>query len=150
MGVILEINLNECFYAWQGGGAYLNGEKIQVSKSEKLKDTLLATGFPYYDYGKMDAYLNLLKELMEKTSGLRRLGSAATDLAYVACGRFDGFYEYGLSPWDVAAGIILVKEAGGKVTDFSGQNNFLFGGEILAANSEVFKELLDVIQGQFS
>jgi myo-inositol-1(or 4)-monophosphatase len=120
IGVIYEINLEECFYAWENSKAYLNGKEISVSKAPTLADSLIATGFPYYDYSRMDAYLASLKHFMQNTHGLRRLGSAATDLAYVACGRFEGFYEYCLQPWDVAAGAFLVQQAGGKVTDFNG------------------------------
>jgi myo-inositol-1(or 4)-monophosphatase len=150
MGVIYEINLDECFYAWENSDAYLNGNKISVSQSSKLSDTLIATGFPYYDYNRMEEYLNVFRDFMKNTRGLRRLGSAATDLAYVACGRFDGFYEYSLQPWDVAAGAFLVQQAGGKVTDFSGENNFIFGKEIVAGNAAVFNEFLTTIQHYFN
>jgi myo-inositol-1(or 4)-monophosphatase len=149
LGVIYEINLDECFYAWENGAAYLNGNKIQVSQSSKLSDTLIATGFPYYDYSRMDQYLDVFRDFMKNTRGLRRLGSAATDLAYVACGRFDGFYEYSLQPWDVAAGAFIVQQAGGKVTDFRGENNFIFGKEIVAGNAAVFEEFLNTIQLYF-
>jgi len=149
-GVIYEINLQECFYAWKSGGAFLNGHKIFVSDTAWLKDSLLATGFPYYDYGRLAEYLKLFKFLMEHTHGLRRLGSAAVDLAYTACGRFDGFYEYGLSPWDVAAGAIIVEEAGGKISDFSGNDNFINGREVVASNAGVYKELLETIRYHFS
>lgn len=146
IGVIYEINQNECFYTWKGGDAYLNGEKISVSETPILKDALIGTGFPYYDYGKLDQYLNLFRHFMQHSHGLRRPGSAATDLAYLACGRFDAFYEYSLSPWDVAAGAFLVQQAGGKVTDFSGGDNYLFGKEIVAGNVKAFKELLETVQ----
>src|ERR1035437_3908233 len=129
LGVIYEINLDECFYAWEGSKAFMNEKKIQVSKAATLADSLIATGFPYYDYSKMDNYMKLFNYFMKHTHGLRRLGSAATDLAYVACGRFDGFYEYSLQPWDVAAGAFIVKQAGGNVTDFKGGTNFIFGKE---------------------
>lgn len=146
IGVIYEINQNECFYTWKGGDAYLNGEKISVSETPILKDALIGTGFPYYDYGKLDQYLNLFRHFMQHSHGLRRPGSAATDLAYLACGRFDAFYEYSLSPWDVAAGAFLVQQAGGKVTDFSGGDNYLFGKEIVAGNTKAFEELQDTVQ----
>ena len=94
----------------------------------------MATGFPYYNFDKMDAYLEILREYMQHTPGLRRMGSAAVDLAYVACGRFEAFFEYNLKPWDVAAGTLIVQEAGGLVTDFRNGKDFIFGGEILAAN----------------
>jgi myo-inositol-1(or 4)-monophosphatase len=134
VGVIYEVGRDECFYAWKDGGAFLNGEPIHVSKRGDIHDSLLATGFPYNDFSKLNEYLEFLKWTMKNARGVRRLGSAATDLAYVACGRFDAFWEYDLKPWDVAAGAIIVKEAGGKVTDFSGGHNYLFGREIVAGN----------------
>jgi len=149
MGVIYEINLDECFYAWEGSKAYLNDKEISVSKTAVVADSLLATGFPYYDYSRMDEYMELFRYFMQHTHGLRRLGSAATDLAYVACGRFDGFYEYCLQPWDVAAGAFIVKQAGGKVTDFKGENNYIFGREIVAGNNNFFNEFLSVIKTHF-
>lgn len=149
LGVVYEINQDECFYAWEDSVAYLNGSKIEVSKNKKLSDTLIATGFPYYDYNRMDEYIAVFRDFMKNTRGLRRLGSAATDLAYVACGRFDGFYEYSLQPWDVAAGAFIVQQAGGKVTDFRGENNFIFGKEIVAGNAAVFEEFLSAIQVYF-
>ena len=149
LGVIYEINLNECFYAWRDGGAWLNGHKIVVSECKKLKDSLLATGFPYHDYDRLDAYIELFKEFMKSTHGLRRLGSAAVDLAYTACGRFDGFYEYGLNSWDVAAGAIIVEEAGGLVSDFSGKDNYVFGEEIMASNPLIYQEFLKIIKRHF-
>ncbi|HLC83840.1 MAG TPA: inositol monophosphatase family protein, partial [Bacteroidia bacterium] len=150
LGVIYEINFAECFYAWEGSKAYLNGKEINVTKTAKLADSLLATGFPYYDYNRMDDYMELFNYFMKNTHGLRRLGSAATDLAYVACGRFEGFYEYSLQPWDVAAGAFIVQQAGGKVTDFKGEKNYIFGKEIVAGNAAFFDEFLDVVKKHFS
>jgi myo-inositol-1(or 4)-monophosphatase len=144
-GVVYEASGDEVFTAWENGGAWLNGRAIHVSKAAKLSDSLLATGFPYSDFAGLPQYMNLLKYLVQNTHGLRRLGSAAIDLAYVACGRFEAFYEYGLQPWDFAAGMILVKEAGGKVSDFSGIENNLSGEEIIAANSSVFSEVLEIV-----
>lgn len=149
VGVVYEINRNENFYAWKGGGAYMNGQPIQTSNATSLKDSLLATGFPYYDFGQMQDYLKVLEILMQRTHGLRRFGSAAVDLAYTACGRFEGFFEYGLSPWDVAAGTLIVQEAGGKVTDFSGNNDYIFGKEIVAGTTGMYDEFLGVIKGEF-
>ena len=148
-GVIYEINRDECFYAWKDGGAYLNGKKIRVSTSTELNDSLLGTGFPYYDYSHLDKYLQLFKYFMENTRGVRRMGSAAVDLAYLACGRFDGFYEYGLNPWDVAAGLIIIKEAGGKYCDFKGGDNQLYGKELIASNSLIHEELLNCVKNYF-
>jgi myo-inositol-1(or 4)-monophosphatase len=137
LGVVYEVGRDECFYAWKNGGAYLNGEIICVSVRSDIHDTLLATGFPYNDFSKMDSYMQFLEWTMKNARGVRRLGSAATDLAYVACGRFDAFWEYDLKPWDVAAGAVIVKEAGGSIVDFSGGKNYLFGGEIIASNSSL-------------
>lgn len=144
--MIFEIQNSECFYAWEGSSAFMNGKKIAVSKSEKLADSLVATGFPYYDYDKLDEYIDLLKDFMHSTRGIRRLGSAAIDLAYVACGRMDGFYEYSLNAWDVAAGAFIVQQAGGKVSDFNGGDKYLFGREIVASNDGIFDEFLGKIK----
>lgn len=149
LGVVFEPNLDECFYAWKGGGAFLNEKPISVSAQAELKNTLLATGFPYYDYGKLNGYMELFTWFARNTSGLRRLGSAAVDLVYTACGRFEGFYEYGLHPWDVAAGAFIVQQAGGTVTDFSGKNDFIFGKELLASNTILHNELLTAVKDHF-
>ena len=133
------------FYAWKGAGAYMNDSPISVSPVDSLSESLLSTGFPYYNFEKMDQYLAILNTLMKSSHGLRRVGSAATDLAYVACGRYEGFFEYNLNPYDVAAGIIIVQEAGGVVTDFQGGGNYLFGRE-LVAGGKAQPELLKVIQ----
>ena len=134
LGVVYEVGRDECFYAWKDGGAYLNGEPIRVSNRGDIHDALLATGFPYNDFSKMESYMEFLNWSMKNARGVRRLGSAATDMAYVACGRFDAFWEYDLKPWDVAAGAVIVKEAGGTVTDYKGGDNSLFGREIVASN----------------
>lgn len=149
LGVIYEPNNDECFYAFKNGGAFLNNVKISVSKTDKLADSLLATGFPYYDYKRLEAYMDILKWLMHNSRGVRRIGSAAIDLAYVACGRFEAFYEYSLNSWDVAAGALIVQEAGGSVTDFQGGTNYLFGAEIIASNKHMEAELLEKIKGSF-
>lgn len=148
LGVVYEVNRDECFYAVEGDKAYCNGNVIKVSPTSSLSGSLLATGFPYYNFEKMQLYLDVLDKFMKKTHGLRRMGSAAVDLVYVACGRFEGFFEYNLHPWDVAAGIIIVQQAGGIVTDFSGQNNALFGRQIIAAN-QVHQEMLEVIKNSW-
>lgn len=145
LGVVYEINNDECFYSIKGDAAYLNGEKIRVSPTGELKDTLIATGFPYHDYSKIDGYMKTLRYFMRETRGLRRMGSAAVDLVYVACGRFDGFYEYSLNPWDVAAGAFIVQQAGGVVSDFKGGNNFLFGKEIVASSSNISNTFSEII-----
>lgn len=140
LGVVYEVSLNECFYSWSGAPAFINGSVMQVSKIGKVDDSLVATGFPYYNYGRLEQYMKTMEHFMRHSHGLRRIGSAATDLAYVACGRFDAFYEYGLQPWDVAAGAFLVQQAGGKVSDFTGAENYIFGKEIIATNSSIFNE----------
>lgn len=149
LGVIYEINLDECFYAWKNGGAYLNGKKISVSTTNDLNKALMVTGFPYSNYTRMKPYMEVFDYCLRNTHGLRRLGSAAVDLAYVAAGRAEGFYEYGLNAWDVAAGISIVEEAGGIVTDFSGAENYLFGNEIIATNKGIQQSFLKVITGFF-
>ncbi|MDA3907333.1 MAG: inositol monophosphatase family protein [Bacteroidales bacterium] len=149
LGVIYEPNLDECFYTWKGAPSYLNGNKINVSSISKVASSLFATGFPYHDYSKLDNYLQFFAYLMRNSRGVRRLGSAAVDLAYVACGRYDGFYEYGLSPWDVAAGILIVQNAGGFVYDFSGEQNYLFGKEIITMNQFISNEFLCIFKKIF-
>jgi myo-inositol-1(or 4)-monophosphatase len=149
MGIVCEVNRQEIFYAIKNEGAFLNGKKISCSSTEKLTDSLLATGFPYYDFDRRDAYLKLLGELMPKSRGIRRLGSAALDLAYTACGRFDAFFEYSLAPWDVAAGAFIVEEAGGIVTDFTGGDNYLYGKEIIATNRGINKEMSELLMSHF-
>lgn len=134
MGVVYEINRDECFHAIKGEGAFLNHSPIKVSETNLLEKALLATGFPYYNFDQMQQYLTIINEFMQTTHGLRRMGSAAVDLAYTACGRFEGFFEYNLNAWDVAAGALIVQEAGGVVTDFKGGDDFLFGREIVAGN----------------
>lgn len=147
-GVVHEVGKNETFTAWKQGGAWLNGNKVHVSEVPDLADSLIATGLPYSDFHRLEPYMESLGYLCLHAQGIRRLGSAATDLAYVACGRFEGFYEYGLHPWDVAAGILLVREAGGKVTDFSGNEDDLPGDEIVAASDLVFSDFLSAV-GKF-
>jgi myo-inositol-1(or 4)-monophosphatase len=146
LGVVYEVGRDECFYAWENGGAYLNNIEIHVSKRKDINDALLATGFPYNDFSNLEGYIKFLKWTMVNARGVRRLGSAATDLVYVACGRFDAFWEYDLKPWDVAAGTVIVKEAGGTVSDYNGGNDFLFGRKIVATNGWLEKLILDKIQ----
>lgn len=145
LGVILELGLDECFYGWKNGGAFLNDKPIRVSNNDTLNSSLVATGFPYTDYERMDRFMQTIEWFLKNTRGIRRLGSAATDIAWVACGRYDGFYEYGLNAWDVAAGIIILEEAGGKCADFSGGDRYLFGQEIICSNGLNHNEFVDVI-----
>ncbi len=149
LGVVYEINRAELFYSYKGGPAFLNNNIISVSKRNTLADSLLATGFPYYQFEQQEQYMRLLAELMQRCHGLRRIGSAAVDLAYVACGRFEGFFEYNLNSWDVAAGAFLVQQAGGKIMNFGGGEEFLEKREILAVNGLVDAELLQAIQKHF-
>lgn len=146
LGVVYEVNLDECFYARKGGGAFCNEKPIRVSKAPDLSSSLLATGFPYDSLGKTDVYLEVLKTIMESSHGFRRLGSAAVDLCYVAAGRVDGYYQHNLNPYDVAGGAIIVKEAGGCVTDFKSGNDFIYGGEIVATNGYIQESLLQKVR----
>jgi myo-inositol-1(or 4)-monophosphatase len=150
LGVIYDPSSEECFTARKGGGAYLNGNPIRVSSIQTLQQSLFATGFPYDDFGREEAYIALFRDMMRSTRGLRRLGSAALDMAWAACGRVEGFYEYGLNPWDVAAGCIIVQEAGGIVTDFSGGDNYIFGEDLVCTNGSVQAEMLTKIARYFS
>ena len=145
MGVIYEIAMNECFYAFGDSPAYLNGEEIKCAATVNVKDSLIATGFPYNDMGLLNKFMETLVYFFHNSHGVRRLGSAAADLAYVACGRYDAFYEYNLNAWDVAAGSFPIQQAGGKVSDFSGGDNYLFGKEIIASTSAMFDEFQSVI-----
>ena len=143
LGVVYEVGLNECFYAYKSGeGAWLNGKKIHVSNTNSVADSLVAVGFPYTNFILIDKYMESLHFFMKNSHGLRRLGSAAVDLAYLACGRVDAFYEYDLKPWDVAAGSFIVQQAGGKNSDFSGGDNYIFGREIISTNGQIHNEFL--------
>ncbi|MBL7111444.1 MAG: inositol monophosphatase [Bacteroidales bacterium] len=145
LGIVYEICFKERFYAWKGSKAYLNGKEIHVSKADKVSNSLIATGFPYTNFEKMDQFMHSMRFFMKNSHGLRRLGSAATDMAYVACGRFEGFYEYGLNAWDVAAAALIVERAGGRNCDFLGGQNYIFGKDIICSNAAIFEELKDVI-----
>ena len=150
LGVVYEINRGEMFYTYKGGKAYLNHKEISVSPCNKLEGGLLATGFPYYDFEKQAQYLKLFAEVMRKCHGIRRIGSAAVDLAYVACGRFEAFFEYNLNSWDIAAGAYLVQQAGGRVMNFKGGPEFTQTREILATNGLIDQELLEIIERNFN
>jgi myo-inositol-1(or 4)-monophosphatase len=145
LGVVYEVKSGEMFYAWKNSPAYLNGKEIKVSSNSKSQNALIATGFPYYDFDRVENYIDAMKHLMKTTRGLRRFGSAAIDLAYVAAGRFDAFFEHALHAWDVAAGAFIIQQAGGKITDFNGGKNWLFGGEIIASSSGYYNEFYSVI-----
>ncbi|MCI0751145.1 MAG: inositol monophosphatase [Flammeovirgaceae bacterium] len=147
MGIVYEVNRDECFHS-SGNIAFCNSREIKVSAVTQLNESLLATGFPYTHFTQKDAYMSIIKDFLDKSHGIRRLGSAAVDLAYVACGRLEGFFEYNLNPWDVAAGAFIVQQAGGVVTDFKGGNDFLFGGE-LCAGCGVHQDMLEVISNRW-
>jgi len=149
LGVIYDICQKECYHAVEDSPAYLDDRIIRVSALPSLSESLLATGFPYYHFDKRDDYLDIIKEFLNETHGIRRLGSAAMDLAYVACGKLEGFFEYNLHPWDVAAGALIVERAGGKITDFKGGDNFLFGDQFCASNTYVHDEMLKIIQSRW-
>ena len=144
--VVFDPNRNELFTASKGAGAFLNERRIRVSKRLKLQDALIGTGFPYRSVEHLDTYIAIFKELCQKTAGQRRPGAASLDLANVACGRYDGFWEFGLSPWDMAAGALLISEAGGLVSDLRGDANYLDTGNLLAGTPTVFAPLLNLIQ----
>ncbi len=149
MGVVLDPSQDECFYAWEEGGAFLNDSAIRVSQKEHLGQALVATGFPYTDFSLIDQYMGAMRDFMTKTHGLRRLGSAAIDLAYVACGRYDAFFEYHLKPWDVAAGTVIIREAGGTVCDFVGGQGFLSNENYVATNSLIHDPFMGIIKQHF-
>lgn len=149
IGVVYEINQDECFYAWKDSKAYLNGKEIHVSDNLELSTSLVATGFPYYDFKRQDAYVNLFTDVMQKCHGLRRIGAASVDMVYTACGRFDAYFEYNLKAWDIAAGVLIVKQAGGECFDFEGKSNILQSGDIVATNAKVSKELNKIIHSHF-
>lgn len=144
-GVVYEITADEMFTGWKGGGAWLNGKRIHVSDISRLSESLVATGFPYSDFSRLTEYMELFTWFLKNSHGVRRLGSAATDIVYIACGRFEAFYEYGLHPWDIAAATIILREAGGRVTDFSGNEKDLTGEECIAASDAVFQEILNIV-----
>ena len=135
IGVVYQPLLQELFTAERGQGAFLNEKKITISSRTDKESFLMATGLPFSEYSYLDSSLGMLRDIIHDSAGIRRAGSAAIDLAYTACGRFDGFWEYKLMPWDFAAGVLLVREAGGVVTDFSGKEDVFQGQSIIAGNS---------------
>ena len=143
--VVYDTLRNEMFTASKGAGAFLNERRIRVSKCLKLENALIGTGFPYRAFDNIDTYLGIFKELAQKTAGMRRPGAASLDLAYVACGRLDGFWEFGLAPWDTAAGSLLISEAGGLVSDLAGETNYLDTGNVIAGSPKTFAQLLQII-----
>jgi myo-inositol-1(or 4)-monophosphatase len=145
-GVIYEPVRDEMFWAEKGAGAYLNDRRLRVSGRRQLGDALIGTGMPFAGRGDREAYLATLAAVMPATAGVRRFGAAALDLAYVAAGRLDGFWEFGLQPWDIAAGILLVREAGGYITDLAGGHGMIETGDVLAANDHLHLPLAQLIK----
>lgn len=145
VGVVIEVTRDEEFTAIAGEGAWLNGEAIRVSTKSEHKKAFVGTGFPYNDLSLIEPYLNLFRKLMQELQGIRRPGSAAYDLCCVACGRFDGFYEYSLHIWDLAAAALIIKEAGGVITDWDGEDRWAFGERIVTGNSNTHAFLLKMI-----
>lgn len=145
IGVVYELGQQEAFYSWKGAPAYCNGNEIMVSSAGRVSEGLISTGFHISDVSRLDQQLKTVFQIVSNSHGIRRLGSAATDLAYVAAGRFDGFFEYGLSPWDVAAGAFIVQQAGGKVSDYSGGTNYFYGREIIAGTIGVHADVLKLL-----
>ncbi|MCO5935124.1 inositol monophosphatase [Mucilaginibacter sp. RB4R14] len=150
LGVVYEVNQDECFYAHKDAPAYLNSAEIKVSNKPTIADSLIATGFPYYDFSYQERYIKLFTALMRNCHGLRRIGSAAVDLAYTAAGRFEAFYEYNLNPWDIAAGIVIVQQAGGEIRNFKGGLEVLKSRELLATNGKITAEMLEYIDKYFN
>ena len=141
-GVIFDPVRNDLFTASRGRGAFLNDRRIRVSKRQHLRDCLIGTGFPFRDGSYLETYLAMMRRMIQSTAGIRRPGAAALDLAYVAAGFYDGFWEVGLNPWDVAAGSLLVLEAGGLVGDLAGDGEYLYSGQVIAANPRIFAQIV--------
>ena len=148
--VVYDPTKNELFTASKGAGAFLNDRRIRVTKRAKMNEALIGTGFPFRYFEHVDAYLGIFRDMMHKTAGVRRPGAAALDLAWVAAGRIDGFWELGLSPWDMAAGALLITEAGGLVGDLTGEPNYIETGNIVGGNPKVFVQLLQIIAPHLS
>jgi len=144
--VVYDPTRNELFTASKGVGAFVNDRRMRVSKCQRLDAALVGTGFPFKELGRLDLYTRQLHAFMSKSSGVRRAGAAALDLAYVACGRLDAFWELGLSPWDMAAGALLITEAGGLVADPSGEQDFMESGDICAATPKIFPAVLEAMR----
>jgi myo-inositol-1(or 4)-monophosphatase len=149
LGVVYNIPQNEMFYAHKDGKAFMNGKEIFVSKNDEMGACLIATGFPVKNFDRLEGFQNTAEYFMKNTRGIRRMGAAAIDLCYVACGRFDAYFEYNLSPWDVAGGALIVKQAGGVVTDFSGDKNYIFGRETIASSEGMYKEVYEIVKENF-
>jgi myo-inositol-1(or 4)-monophosphatase len=149
VGVIYEPLRDEMFWAEKGAGAFLNDRRLRVSGRRRLGEAVIGTGIPFAERGDHARYLETLSAVMGATSGVRRMGAAALDLAYVAAGRLDGFWEFGLSPWDIAAGILLIRESGGYVTDLAGGHRMMETGDVLAANDHLHLPLAQLLKKSF-
>jgi myo-inositol-1(or 4)-monophosphatase len=143
--VVYDPTRNDLFTATKGAGAYLNDKRIRVTRCDKLADALIGTGFPYTDMSGLDEYIKMFRIMTEKSAGLRRPGAAALDLAYVAAGRLDGFFEKTLKPWDIAAGSLLITEAGGIVGTFAGDSDYLYKGNVIAGTPKVFAQMVSLL-----
>jgi myo-inositol-1(or 4)-monophosphatase len=143
--VVYDPTRNDLFTATKGAGAYLNEKRIRVGKRDKLADGLIGTGFPFRDMRELDDYIKMFRVMVQSCAGLRRPGSAALDLAYVAAGRLDGFFEKGLRPWDIAAGSLLISEAGGIVGDFTGESDYLYKGNVIAGSPKIFAQMISLL-----
>jgi len=148
-GLIYEPVRDEMFWAEKGAGAFLNDRRLRVSARRHMSEALIGTGIPFIGRGNHPTYLATLSEVMAATSGVRRLGVASLDLAYVAAGRLDGYWEFNLLPWDIAAGILIVRESGGYITDFAGGQAMLATGDVIAANDHVHKPLMQLLKKAF-
>ena len=149
LGVVLDPLREELFWAEKNTGAYLNGRSIQVSSRSSLKSCMLGTGFPFKHKQILHRYLSSFEEIFNNVSGIRRMGAASIDLAYIAAGRFDGFWEIGLNPWDVAAGSLIIQEAGGRISDFWGTDNYLYSNYFLASNGLIHDQMLKLLKIHF-
>jgi myo-inositol-1(or 4)-monophosphatase len=143
--VVYDPTKNDLFTATRGRGAFRNDKRLRVSKRKEMADSLIGTGFPYTNFEHMDAYMDIMRDVMQKSAGLRRPGAASLDLAWTAAGRYDGFFETGLKPWDMAAGALLITEAGGMVSDLHGSDTYLKTGHICAGNPDIHQHLLHII-----
>ncbi len=150
LGVVYDPYRDELFYGEKGKGAFLNNRQIHVSKRTNLNHCLVATGFPFRNKNLLSLYWQVLSAIFMEVSGVRRTGSAALDLAHIACARFDGFWELKLSPWDVAAGSLIIQEAGGKITDFEGKNNYIWTGNVIASNNKIHDFLINKVMNVFT
>jgi myo-inositol-1(or 4)-monophosphatase len=150
LGVVYDPSRDDLFVAEKGKGAFLNGRRIHVSRTKEFELCLLGTGFPFKSKAYLDAYLASFEKLLLQTSGIRRMGAVAIDFCYLACGRFDGFWEIGLSPWDVAAGYLIIKEAGGVMTDFFGGNDPIWSGNVIASNGKIHETMLRELREIFA